>query len=255
MKIFKKQLNNKAEVENILNELDEDRVDVHTMDVVVERVEGGLVGSLRIEDKTNHPIFKINDYALIRTPSRLLIKDFVLYNDNDNYYLRRIIKFKNDDIYVAGDHEKEYHIIHKQDVVGKVISRERKKKRMSFSLTPKKKLYTFRKVNLAYFRLKNRIATTIDDSIIDPTTLTLEQIQSGFENKTEQKINLDLDSELSSFLNPDTLVLELRQAMEGNSDVSDEEASEEVEYIEEEQVEYVEEEIISEETASVEEIE
>ncbi len=260
MKKFKKQLNTTAEAEAILEQLDEDKVDVHGMDVVVERVEGGLVGSLRIEDKTNHPIFKINDYALIRTPSRLLVKDFVLYNDNDNYYLRRIIKFKNDDIYVAGDHEKEYHIIHKQDIVGKVISRERKKKRMSFSLTPKKKLYTFRKVNLAYFRLKNRIATIVDDSIIDPSILTLEQIQSGFENKTEQKINLDLDSELSSFLNPDTLVLELRQAMEGTPEVVEEEIVEEeaaeVEYVEEdveaEAVEYVEEEIYEEAEATEE---
>ncbi len=246
MKKFKKQLNTTAEAEAILDQLDEDKVDVHGMDVVVERVEGGLVGSLRIEDKTNHPIFKINDYALIRTPSRLLVKDFVLYNDNDNYYLRRIIKFKNDDIYVAGDHEKEYHIIHKQDVVGKVISRERKKKRMSFSLTPKKKLYTFRKVNLSYFRLKNRIATTVDESYIDPSTLTLEQIQIGFENKTEQKINLDLDSELSSFLNPDTLVLELRQAMEGNPEVAEAQEEEVVEYVEEEAVEYVEEEVVEE---------
>lgn len=254
MKKFKKQLNNAAEVEAILDELDEDKVDVHSMDVVVERVEGGLVGSLRIEDKTNHPIFKINDFVLIRTPSRLLVKDFVLYNQNDNYYLRRIIKFKNDDIYVAGDNEKQYHIIHKQDVVGKVISRERKKKRMSFSLTPKKKLYTFKKVNLAYFRLKNRIATSVDETLFDPSTLTLEQIQTGFENKTEQKINLDLDSELSSFLNPDTLVLELRQAMQGNPESTEEIETEEVEYISESEdevneeiVEYTNEETISEE--------
>ena len=90
-------------------------------------------------------------------------------------------------------------------------------KRISFSINPKYKLYTFRKVNLAYFRLKNR---TIDyeQEVIN---ISLEKAsitaQTLFQNKTEYKGSIDLDSELQSFINPDTLVLELKEAMENEA--------------------------------------
>ena len=187
------------------------------MDVVVERVEGGLVGALRVTDDINYPIFKLDDLISIRVPQKLGKKDFVLYKTQNEYFVRRIIKYIDEDIYVAGDNEKEYHIIHKTDIVGKVISRERKNKRISFSINPKYKLYTFRKVNLAYFRLKNR---TIDyeQEVIN---ISLEKAsitaQTLFQNKTEYKGSIDLDSELQSFINPDTLVLELKEAMENEA--------------------------------------
>lgn len=196
---------------------DDDKIDFNSMDVVVERVEGGLVGALRVTDDINYPIFKLDDLISIRVPQKLGKKDFVLYKTQNEYFVRRIIKYIDEDIYVAGDNEKEYHIIHKTDIVGKVISRERKNKRISFSINPKYKLYTFRKVNLAYFRLKNR---TIDyeQEVIN---ISLEKAsitaQTLFQNKTEYKGSIDLDSELQSFINPDTLVLELKEAMENEA--------------------------------------
>ena len=196
---------------------DDDKIDFNSMDVVVERVEGGLVGALRVTDDINYPIFKLDDLISIRVPQKLGKKDFVLYKTQNEYFVRRIIKYIDEDIYVAGDNEKEYHIIHKTDIVGKVISRERKNKRISFSINPKYKLYTFRKVNLAYFRLKNR---TIDYEQ-EVMNISLEKAsitaQTLFQNKTEYKGSIDLDSELQSFINPDTLVLELKEAMENEA--------------------------------------
>ena len=107
---------------------DDDKIDFNSMDVVVERVEGGLVGALRVTDDINYPIFKLDDLISIRVPQKLGKKDFVLYKTQNEYFVRRIIKYIDEDIYVAGDNEKEYHIIHKTDIVGKVISRERKNK-------------------------------------------------------------------------------------------------------------------------------
>ena len=101
--------------------------------IVLERVEAGLIGSLRIsKDKSNRPIIKSNDIVQLRKPNRLLPKDFVFYKIEDEYFLRRIIKFKEDDIYVAGDNEREYHVIHKENIVAKVVGRERGKKYTSF---------------------------------------------------------------------------------------------------------------------------
>lgn len=249
MKKYKKNLN----TELPLNALeDEDKIDVHSMDVVVERVLGGLVGSLRIDNDMNKPLFKKGDYVLLRAPARLAIKDFVLYESHEEYFLRRIIKYKEDDIYVAGDNEKAYHIIHKEDIVGKVLSRERKNKRLSFSLTPKKKLYTFKKVNLAPLRLKNRILDYEQESNIESLELASHSIETKnlFENKAEIKYNIDLDSDLKSFLNPDTLVLELRNSM--NQAPVDDTIQEEA-LADGEVVEYVEDEVEQEfETDSIE---
>ena len=126
------------------------RYDMENLPVVLERVEAGLIGSLKIlKDKSNKPIIKPNDIVQLRKPNRLLPRDIIFYKIEDEYFLRRIIKFKQDDIYVAGDNETEYHIIKRKDVIGKVISRQRKLKVLSFSVTPKKKLYTFKKVNLS----------------------------------------------------------------------------------------------------------
>lgn len=216
MKKFKRKLNSDANKTPIPSESNEEAVDIYSMEVAVERVEHGLIGTLRIEDNINSPIFKTGDFVHLRAPSRLLIRDFVLYHSHDEYFLRRIIKYKEEDIYVAGDNEKEYHIIRREDIVGKVISRQRKTKRLSFSLTPKKKVYTFRKVNLAYFRLKNRVIDYEQETNNESLELAIQSLAENktvFENKTEIKYDIDLDSDLQSFLNPDTLVQELRDAM------------------------------------------
>lgn len=219
MKKYKKNL-------NILNPLsptedDEEKVDFNSFEVVAERVMAGLIGNLRIDNDTNRPIFKVGDFVQIRKPSKILPKDFVLYQNYDEYFLRRIVKFKDEDIYVAGDNENQFRIIKKENIIGKVISRERKNKRMSFSLTPKKKLYTFKKVNLSYLRLRNRIIHYEQEVNLESLELAAQAVQESksiFENKSEIKYNIDLDSELSTFLNPDTLVLELKEAMTHSAD-------------------------------------
>ena len=71
---------------------DDDKIDFNSMDVVVERVEGGLVGALRATDDINYPIFKLDDLISIRVPQKLGKKDFVLYKTQNEYFVRRIIK-------------------------------------------------------------------------------------------------------------------------------------------------------------------
>lgn len=211
MKKYNKKLNtNEKELK------DNDEVDIYSMPVAVERVEAGLIGNLKIDNDMNYPIFKKGDLIRLRAPSKLNKKDFVLYQTHDEYFLRRIIKFKEDGIYVAGDNEHEYHIIQKSDIVAKVLSRERKNKSLSFSLTPKKKLYTFKKVNMCKIRLGNRVSTYENDLNNESLELAQQAIENKtvFTNNTENySTSIDLDSELSGFLNPDVLVQELREAM------------------------------------------
>ena len=188
------------------------------LETILERVEAGLIGSLPIGmDPTNRPILKRGDIAQLRKPNRLLRKDFVLYKIGDDYFLRRIIKFKGDDIYVAGDREREYHIIHKENIVAKVVGRERGKHYISFGFFPKCKFYTWRKVNLAYLRLGNRVKTYESDQNAESLEAAMQKLEA--QNQQQQTIqantpvisaDIDLDSDLAAFIDPDELVLELR---------------------------------------------
>ncbi|MGM9969315.1 MAG: hypothetical protein ACI35S_02850 [Anaeroplasma sp.] len=225
---------------------EEQKLDVNSIEVVVDRVEHGLIGSLRINNDMNKPIFKREDIIHLRAPSRLQIKDFVLYKSHDEYFLRRIIKYKDDSIYVAGDNEKEYHIIKKEEIVGKVIGRERKGKFYSLSLKNKNSLYSFSKVNMAYFRLKDRILDYEGEINNEALEIAMHNLQ---EEKTETKpveykYDIDLDSELADFLNPDVLVdqLEAARAEEAynSQDVEESEYSDDEEYDEEDAEEYEE---------------
>ena len=240
--------------------IEEDEFNPNGLETVIDRVEHGLVGTLKIvSDDSNRPIFKNGDYVHFIAPARLQRKDFVLYKSHDSFFIRRIIKFVDDDIYVAGDHEKEYHIIHKEDVVGKAIGRQRKKKYISFSLNPAKKFYTFRKVNLAKMRLGNRVMNYDEDLSQESYEIAMQNLEATTQNQQTQQAkptpvytDIDLDSELQGFLNPDELVLEIRRAAQPESDEIDEnQEDEEVEYIEVEETEGNEEE--TEEDASSEE--
>ena len=204
---------------------DDEEIDVNGIEVVVDRVTHGLIGSLAIKSSINKPILKEGDIAHLKTANRLQIGDFVLYSSHGEYFLRRIIKFKDLNIYVAGDTEKEYHIIHKEDVIAKVVARERGKKYQSFGLKKESKFYTFRKVNLAYFRLKDRVLDYDDDINIQAFENALQnQEQTAVEEKQEYKYDFDLDTILSDFLNPDDLVIQLQK---------EEEEAEEIIYVDE----------------------
>lgn len=240
MKEYKKKIEPNLIATPVVEE-EEEKIDIHSMEVAVERVQAGLIGTLRIEDECNRPLFKKGDLVHIRYPSKLQIKDIVLYQSHDAYFLRRIIKTREDDIFVAGDNEKEYHIIKKEDVVGKVILRQRKNKMLSFSLAPKKRIYTFKKVNLAFLRLGNRIIDheqEVTNESLELAAQSAVENKTLFENKTEIKTNIDLDSDLASFLSPDTLVLELRGASQAKNDISQQQYSSTIEEIIEE-VEYI----------------
>lgn len=209
-----------------LNEVEEDKVDVNSKEVVVERVEHGLIGSLRIEDETNSPFFKANDLAFIRYPSKLEKKDYVLYKDHDDYFLRRIMKYNDDGIYVAGDNEKSYHLIQKESIIGKVIGRQRKNKFKSINLKPSLSLNTYNliKYNLSYFRLKNRVIAYDDDINTEAFEIAKERLENVNENKAintpvviQQDIEKELDSELNYFINPDDLVIELQKEMQAQA--------------------------------------
>ena len=107
MPLFKKKLNDTPKIveqkgptwEEIVEANQE--IDIYSMEVVVDRVTGGVVGTLRITDDMNAPIFKKGDFISIYRVNRFKPKDFVLYQSHDQYFVRRIIKFVEDDIYVA----------------------------------------------------------------------------------------------------------------------------------------------------------
>lgn len=215
-KIEEENVNNEAE-ENLENEPEFDR---HSMETVVNRVRGGLVGEYKVLDSTvNKPMFRQGDIVCFRAPARLQKGDFVLYavsKDSDEFAIRRIIKFVDDDIYVAGDHESEYHVIHREDVVAKAISRERKNKWLTLTgFARKKRFYVFKKVKLAKLRLGNRIRTNEDDINSDALELAMQNVnaqQQAVQEKQKYVITIDLDSDLASFLNPDDLAKEWLEA-------------------------------------------
>ena len=207
------------EKKEILEE--DEEIDVNSVEVVVDRVEHGLVGSLRIEDDINNPIFRKNDLVFLRYPTKLEKKDYILYKDHDQYFLRRIMKYSDEGILVAGDNESSYHIIEKQNIVGKVIARQRKKKYLSLSLNPTLHFFFYNlfKYDLSYFRLKNRIVAYEDDINEEAFELAKEKLETTItkEANVPQAIQADLDEELdrelSSFLNPDDLVLEMQKEL------------------------------------------
>ena len=216
-------------------EEEEDRYDPNALPTVLSRIEAGLIGTLRLKDNMNAPIFRKGDFIHFAQPNRIEKKDFILYSVRGEYFIRRIIRFDGLDIYVAGDSEKEYHIVHKEDIVAKAIGRQRRKKYLSLALNPKHKLYTFGKVNLAYLRLKNRVTSYDNDVSNQAFEAAMEQTQANVQlenvNKPEyDTTGIDLDSDLQSFLDPDELVRQLNEA--NRQQTQQAEPIEEIQYIE-----------------------
>jgi hypothetical protein len=197
----------------------------YQIETVVERVEAGLVGTLYITNEINKPFFKKGDLAHIRTGGRIQIGDFILYKDHEEYFLRRIIKYKDEDIYVAGDNENRYHTVQKDAVVGKVIARDRNNAHYSLSLG-KKTFYDFKKTKLVKARLGNRIThyeqELLEESLLKAQQMAEEEIHETLTevtrlNETYNLQGIDLDSDLAMFLDPEDLIKELRQAQQQES--------------------------------------
>ncbi len=261
----------KQEEQAKAEEEDEDRYDPNALPTVLSRIEAGLIGTLRLKDNMNAPIFRKGDFIHFTQSNRIEKKDFILYVVKGEYFIRRVIRFDGLDIYVAGDSEKEYHIVHKEDIIAKAIGRQRRKKYLSLALNPKHKLYTFGKVNLAYFRLKNRVTSYDNDVSNQAFEAAMEQTQANVQlenvNKPEyDTTGIDLDSDLQSFLDPDELVRQLNEANRQQAQAA--EPIEEIQYIEvdedgneivpgeetEEVIEEVVEEVVEEEQPATEEV-
>ena len=216
-------------------EEDEDRYDPNALPTVLSRIEAGLIGTLRLKDNMNAPIFRKGDFIHFTQSNRIEKKDFILYVVKGEYFIRRVIRFDGLDIYVAGDSEKEYHIVHKEDIIAKAIGRQRRKKYLSLALNPKHKLYTFGKVNLAYFRLKNRVTSYDNDVSNQAFEAAMEQTQANVQLENVAKpeydtTGIDLDTDLQSFLDPDELVRQLNEA--NRQQAQQAEPIEEIQYIE-----------------------
>lgn len=202
----------------------------NTLEVVLERISCGLVGELLIEDNINYPFIKKKDIVILKESSNIRIKDFILYKYKDKYYLRRVLKIIDQEIYVAGDNEREYHITKKDDIVAKGISSIRNNKYKSFNLKRKNRLYLFFKYNLQALRFSNRIIRPENEEVNEALTQALKAnlTRNVFVNKTiESKISDELDRELMNFIDPDTLVLELEEEL-SSQNTTVEETDEEI---------------------------
>ena len=205
-----KQKEKKKKIEEAPVDLEDD--DPNNLPIVLERCKAGLVGTLFIRDNINKPMIKKDDFVHLRQSSRIEKGDFVLYSSHDEYFLRRVIKFEELNIYVAGDNEDVYHVIRKEDIVAKAIGRQREKKHLSFVLDKKNKLYRFKKINLAGMRIKK--VNNYDD---DQNQIALQNAIENLSNIEAERVNLeqndgfefDMDAELKSFINPDYLAREV----------------------------------------------
>ena len=185
----------------------EEEFDPNSLENVLNRVESGLIGSLRIEKNINWPLILPDDIVHLRAPQKIMIKDFVLYKAHNDYALRRIIKYKDDNIFVAGDNERAYRIIKRDDIIAKAIGKERNGSYSSFNLNHENSFYTFIKVKLARFRLGKRIIGAeedINNESLEVAIQTLQDVKDDKALKEERYSNVEVD--LSGFTNPNDLV-------------------------------------------------
>ena len=190
------------------------------MEVVLERIEAGLIGSLLITDSSmNKPLLKKGDYVHLRAYAKLLPRDIVLYKDHDDYFIRRIIKFEGEEIWVAGDNERHFRIIHKDNVIAKALGRIRGKKFLSFGLEKNGyRMYANWKVYFNGIRLANRVMTFDEETNNESFELAMQNFEAQQQQQQQQQqaqeiqiaSDIDLDSDLADFLNPDDLVKELQ---------------------------------------------
>ena len=69
---------------------EDDEFDPNGFEIVIDRVQHGLVGTLKLKDDLiNKPIFKPGDFIHFIAPARLEKKDFVLYQNRDITMLNR----------------------------------------------------------------------------------------------------------------------------------------------------------------------
>ena len=202
----------------------EEKYDLNGIEVVLERVEAGLIGAYLIKDSNiNKPLIKNGDIVHLRAYAKLLPKDIIFYKDHDEYFIRRIIKFEGDEIWCAGDNERYFRVIHKDNVIAKVLGRTRGKKFLSFGLgNSTYRLYSNWKSYFNGIRLANRVMTFDEETNSESFELAMQNFEAQQAQQAQQAsqaqqgsqiqiaADIDLDSDLADFLNPDDLVKELQ---------------------------------------------
>lgn len=202
-----------------------EKYDLNGLEVVLERIEAGLIGGLLIKNSNiNKPLIKNGDIVHLRAYAKLLPKDIIFYKDHDDYFIRRIIKFEEDEIWCAGDNERYFRVIHKDNVIAKALGRTRGKKFLSFGLGKTGyRLYANWKSYFNGIRLANRVMTFDEEFNSESFELAMQNFEAQQAQQEKQaqatqaqaiqiSSDIDLDSDLADFLNPDDLVKELQSS-------------------------------------------
>ena len=158
--------------------------------------------SIKIMDDINSPTLKTDDIVHFIMSEKVNVRDFILYKNYDKYFIRRIVKISKKGVFVAGDFENKLYIISEDKIVARAVGRERKTKYISFTLKPRRKVYSYRKTKITYLKLKNRI-TDYDEEV---NAITLKNLNFNMKkNQTKVKKvkeDLELSEEIKMFINP-----------------------------------------------------
>ena len=164
-------------------------------DSQVNRLESNHICSVEVLDDINAPIIKKHDIVHFIMSDKINTRDFIIYRNYDKFFIRRILKITNKGVYVAGDKEKKYHLINKNDIMARAVGREHNTRYLSFTLKHRRRLYTFTKTRISYLRIKNRI-TDYDEEMNE---ITLKHLKANQNNTfKEEKI---FYTQSKSFLN------------------------------------------------------
>lgn len=189
-------------------------------DSQVARLESNHICSVKVLDDINAPIIKRNDIVHFIMSEKINTRDFIIYRNYDKFFIRRILKITNKGVYVAGDNEKKYHLISKNDIMARAVGREHNTHYLSFTLKHRRRLYTFTKTRISYLRIKNRI-TDYDEEMNE---ITLKHLKANLNNnyKEEKVSKKDLKKldDLDMFIDPNNYVIgQETQPKETNDDV------------------------------------
>lgn len=158
---------------------------------ITERLEYDHIAYMYIEDDINFPLFQKGDMVSILRKDWYDEKEIILYYLEGHYFLRRIIKKSDKSYFLCADNEREIRFIDESCILGKVISRERGKKRLSLVLG-KNKFYTNSMMRKGKFLL---ISDTITDDHEDQGDVFKYAESASFTSSINRKSKLNLNEE------------------------------------------------------------
>lgn len=191
-------------------------------DEIETRLEEGLVASFVVEDNENEPLFIPDDTVQLIKSKHYAKKDFVFYKFNNEYHIKRVIKFESirerieitDDkgeptfythetlkYFLANDNEDILHVVYNDQILGRAVARVRKLKYFSLTIKNHRPLYVFKKTHFLYFRFKNRIAD-YERQINYETLKKAYMLSKAQEKKVYKKKPSVLNEELKGFESP-----------------------------------------------------